>query len=159
MKLTKIETPPRTRIDTTVGTRVFAGNTMIFGDTGWRDITENLQDGWTETAKVKRENNRVSLLLNVRPPAHLVGTARNTRRRLLLLPNGFFSTGHLVYQGRGAGDQNGMPIPIDMGYAINMLDIRNSSHDSGVWTSSKMVVSFTFETDSAWPTSLPGIPV
>ena len=38
MKLTKIETPPRTRIDTTVGTRVFAGDTMIFGDTGLRRL-------------------------------------------------------------------------------------------------------------------------
>ena len=38
MKLTKIETPPRTRIDTTVGTRVFAGNTMIYGDTGLRRL-------------------------------------------------------------------------------------------------------------------------
>ena len=38
MKLTKIETPPRTRIDTTVGTRVFVGDTMVFGDTGLRRL-------------------------------------------------------------------------------------------------------------------------
>ena len=40
MKLTKIETPPRTRIDTTVGTRVFVGDTMIYGDTGRRMLTQ-----------------------------------------------------------------------------------------------------------------------
>ena len=45
MKLAKIETPPRTRIDTTVGTRVFAGDTMIYGDTGWRDMSQYLVPG------------------------------------------------------------------------------------------------------------------
>ena len=38
MKLTKIETPPRTRIDTSVGTRVFVGDQMIYGDTGLRRL-------------------------------------------------------------------------------------------------------------------------
>ena len=38
MKLTKIETPPQIRTDTAVGTRIFAGGTIIYGDTGWRNI-------------------------------------------------------------------------------------------------------------------------
>lgn len=29
-------------VDTTVGTRILAGNTVIYGDTGWRDITSLL---------------------------------------------------------------------------------------------------------------------
>lgn len=35
------------RVDTSVGTRVFLGNTMIYGDTGWRDVTGMLVNGWT----------------------------------------------------------------------------------------------------------------
>lgn len=137
------------------------GNTgwaVEYADTGWRDITASLQDGWTGTVKVKRVSSSVSIMLYANPPAHLVGTARNLRRRLLLLPIGFYSTGHLAYRGAGSGDQNGMRIPLDMGFAINMLDIRNASNDLGVWTGSAMAVSYTFETDSQWPTSLPGNP-
>ena len=158
MKLTKIETSPPIRIDTTVGTRVFAGGTMIHADTGWRDISGNIQSEWTGTAKIKRDMDRVSLMVNVRPVDSLVGTGRNIRRRLLQLPLGFYSTGHLAYQGRGEGDQNGMRIPVDMGYAINMLDIRASSNDIGVWTGSPLMVSYTFRIDSQWPTTLPGTP-
>ena len=159
MKLTKIETPPRTRIDTTVGTRVFAGATMIYADTGWRDISGNIQSEWTGTAKIKRDMDRVSLMVDVRPVDSLVGSARNIRRRLLQLPLGFYSTGHLSYKGRGEGDQNGVRIPIDMGYAINMLDIRASTQDLGDWTGSPLMASYTFRTDSQWPTSLPGAPL
>lgn len=147
------------RVDTTVGTRVFTGDTMIYGDTGWRDISGGIQSEWAGTAKIKRDMDRVSLMVTVRPVDSLVGTNRNLRRRLLQLPFGFYSTGHLAYQGSGEGDQNGMRIPIDMGYAINMLDIRNSSHDLGVWTSSIIKVSYTFRTDSGWPSSLPGTPL
>ena len=78
MKLTKIETPPRTRIDTTVGTRVFAGGQMIYGDTGRRalaswdaegNITGNMPTGLNpspDTAgyvAIRRENNLVTLYI------------------------------------------------------------------------------------------------
>ena len=78
MKLTKIETPPRTRIDTTVGTRVFAGDTMIYGDTGRRalaswdaegNITGNMPEGMIPTpgvegyVAIRRENNLVTMYI------------------------------------------------------------------------------------------------
>lgn len=40
MKLTEITNPVALRRDTTVGTRIFAGDTMIHGDTGWRALVE-----------------------------------------------------------------------------------------------------------------------
>lgn len=55
------------RVDTTVGTRVFLGDTMIFSDTGWRDVSAAwaLPSGET-TAEltmmhIRRENNTVTL--------------------------------------------------------------------------------------------------
>ena len=39
MKLTSIDAP-LIRTDTSFGIRVFAGNTMIYGDTGWRALVE-----------------------------------------------------------------------------------------------------------------------
>lgn len=62
MKLTAIDNPVALHLDTTVGTRIFAGTTMIYGDTGWRDITSNLTNGWTaEIVRIRRQNNTVTL--------------------------------------------------------------------------------------------------
>lgn len=50
------------RLDTTSGTRVMAGTNMIFGDTGWRNITGNLVNGWTaEIVRIRRQGNLVTL--------------------------------------------------------------------------------------------------
>lgn len=51
------------RLDTTVGTRVFAGTTMIYGDTGWRDITSLLNPGWTGRVLIKRTTHHVVIRL------------------------------------------------------------------------------------------------
>lgn len=34
------------RVDTSVGTRVYVGDTMIHGDTGWRNVSDLLINGW-----------------------------------------------------------------------------------------------------------------
>lgn len=52
MKLTFLGAEPQLRIDTSVGTRVFAGETMIYGDTGWRDITHRYLDMATATGSI-----------------------------------------------------------------------------------------------------------
>ena len=50
------------RLDTTVGTRILSGSTMIYGDTGWRDITPLLENGWVaEKVLLQRQNNTVIL--------------------------------------------------------------------------------------------------
>src|SRR5690625_721720 len=54
-------------VDTSVGTRVFMGGVMVYGDTGWRDITSTATDALdpsnTGTIQLKREGNTVSLAL------------------------------------------------------------------------------------------------
>ena len=37
------------RLDTTVGTRIFAGTHMLYGDTGWRDVTSMIPEAATLT--------------------------------------------------------------------------------------------------------------
>lgn len=49
------------RTDTRVGTRVYAGDTMIHGDTGWRDMREYLATGWTAASfRMRRTNFYIS---------------------------------------------------------------------------------------------------
>ena len=49
-------------VDTSVGTRVFAGDTMIHGDTGWCDIAGDLENGWTATLfRIKRVGDEVTI--------------------------------------------------------------------------------------------------
>src|SRR5690554_4271388 len=54
-------------VDTSVGTRVFIGGVMVYGDTGWRDITSTATDALdpsnTGTIQLKREGSTVSLAL------------------------------------------------------------------------------------------------
>src|SRR5690625_3783555 len=47
-------------IDTTAGTRVFMGGVMVYGDTGWRDISQLLNPGFTAgICMVRRVNSTV----------------------------------------------------------------------------------------------------
>ena len=70
MKLTPITNPVALRLDTTVGTSIFAGNTMIHGDTGWRDISGYLVPGLVVSgnfgrARMRRSGNRIEFDLKV----------------------------------------------------------------------------------------------
>lgn len=159
MKLTSINNPVALRLDTTVGTRIFAGNTMIYGDTGWRDISANIQPEWSGWARIKRETHEVRILAYVSPGESLIGKDRSARRRLLSIPTGFYSTGSLSYRAPGNGAQHGVLIPIDMGYALNMIDIANSHSDVGMWTGGTFSLNHVFSVDSSWPAILPGLPV
>lgn len=70
MKLTEITNPVALRRDTTVGTRIFSGSTMVHGDTGWRDISGYLVPGLVVSvnfgrARMRRFGNRVEFDLKV----------------------------------------------------------------------------------------------
>lgn len=52
-------------VDTSAGTRVFVGETMIHGDTGWRNISGLLINGWTVSRmSIRRYGDTVCLQLN-----------------------------------------------------------------------------------------------
>ena len=153
MKLTKIETPPRTRIDTTVGTRVFAGDTMIYGDTGWRDIKGLYAADFSGYLLVRRINNTVHIrLIELSPPEDLV------RPTIARLPSGLRASGRAMLtltHATAVGTQARLWIDA----AIARVVMGNTSAVDGVYTSSTKLTGInSFVTDDPWPTSLPGTP-
>ena len=174
MKLTKIETPPRTRIDTTVGTRVFAGDTMIYGDTGLRrlarwdsqgvDIPDALKDfGPSDTNLtaypggiwIRRQGDLVTLSV-------AYAKALKDNPEIRPAPSGFGST-----------RDTGIPYPSGpLGYAVGST-YYFSTVEAGLGFFRFRIpkdavirapgaggygVEISWHTREPWPTSLPGTP-
>ena len=146
MKLTKIETPPRTRIDTTVGTRVFAGDTMIYGDTGWRDVSDTTLVEVTEARLfIRRIGNMVyytadSLrLANDVPPGEGIVT----------IPVGFRSV-RAFRVGSGA--------TYELNAAVYSSGGGMELHTREGVQAGRRRFYLNWVTDNPWPTSLPGTP-
>lgn len=152
MKLTKIETSPPIRIDTTVGTRVFAGSQMIYGNTGVRKV-EDLATGFDfstaahHTMTIRRLGDEITL----------EGTGvRSVLERFLTgtLPLGFRpKTGE--YRGnRGFAQVGSSQIPLGNS---NIL-VRISSVGNLIEVGALVEFSVKWITGDAWPTTLPGTP-
>lgn len=158
------------RLDTTVGTRVFAGDTMIYGDTGWRDIKDLLLPNWgTDPSShlkchIIRTNNVVTLVGRVsyirvdNEPVHM---KNSTISLLTNLPTGFtlahpFATNGISSYYAAATRST----PDDMGIVTGpsiprfIFPSRNESWFEGQAIS----FSITWETNSGWPNTLPGLP-
>ncbi|WNO28334.1 minor tail protein [Corynebacterium phage PSonyx] len=73
MKITPIDAPI-IRKDTTVGTRIFAGDVMIFGDLPWRNISHLLEPGWTGDVYVQRSATLLTFRVNALTAAAGAGT-------------------------------------------------------------------------------------
>ncbi|MDO5373020.1 MAG: hypothetical protein Q4F10_06165 [Corynebacterium glutamicum] len=130
------------RVDTTVGTRIFAGNTMIHGDTGWRNISASLQSGWTGTLLIKRSGGEVMVRGLDMSPTNATGV------NLVELPTGF--------QGI-----NRHPIPAySLASAPVYCRVINYLIQLDRTTGSNVARDLTgsFPTSQAWPVTLPGIP-
>ena len=166
MKLTKIETSPHTRIDTTVGARVFAGDTMIFGDTGRRMLTEwnsagevtygTIPSGIAPTLGasggiyIRRVGHRVTMYLR---SANAVSSAAS-----IPIPDGFRVTSapfpfvnlHPIREGRVTHARIGATSVFlgGMTAGANMAD-----------DSSAYAASISWDATQSWPTTLPGTPV
>lgn len=125
-------------VDTTVGTRVFAGDMLIFSDTGWRSIQP--MNGWTGNILVRRQGDLVTLLCT-----ELLGT-NATSIQFGELPVGFRArTRH--------------PLPC---YSTNMAVVYARAVTSVLQAERTTAPTYTREitatlpTSDAWPTSLPG---
>ena len=165
MKLTKIETPPRTRIDTTVGTRVFAGDTMIYGDTGRRMLT-----GWDSTGAVTYGT----------LPSGIVPTP-GVSGGIYIRRIGHRVTMYLIAANAGSSSPS---IPIPDGFRVtsapfpftNLFPIRaggvtharigaTSTFLGGMAAGANMAdgtnsyaASISWDATQSWPTTLPGTP-
>ena len=146
MKLTKIETPQHARIDTTVGTRVFTGDTMIYGDTGWRKVDWLPTGHDIETLKVRRQNNTITLVGVITPKSG--GDVSSPSA----VPDGFRQT---ASNGLGAYiySLSGTQVAYFYLNVAGTTYLRNPVNDSV----GRFALSWV--TNDAWPTTLPGTPV
>lgn len=160
MRLTKIDAPLLRR-DDSVGTRIFAGNTMIHGDTGWRDITSLMLDGIspsnTGRILVRRTLNTVDVRFDiVTIPAGVGLLTMGT------LPGGFRPTGRygsssLSIQNSAAKYQN---VSIDSSGRVwwfSETAVTSSPSQTPTRPADPIVGLISFSADN-WPTSLPGTP-
>ena len=123
------------------------GNTgwsVEYGDTGWRDITEFLRNGWTaETLRIRRQNNTVTLEHRGLTPPEVRNLA------WIALPGGF-------------ADPRTM-IPITNRAGVFPSTVSNSLgcsfHETAAFAlDTYALVTSTWPVRAAWPSTLPGIP-
>lgn len=152
MKLTPITNPVALRLDTSVGTRVFAGDTMIHGDTGWRDITADITNGWRAgSLKIRRQGDVVDFRVSGLD-------ARDALGNTFLYMNTGFAPGakeklslfikHIA--AHGPGDQ------MSIGDTTGTLN--QVFRSSLISRFSLGAFSITYLTSEMWPTTLPGLP-
>lgn len=164
---TRIPSGLALRIDTTVGTRIFAGNTMIHGDTGWRAIvlwgkdgslTGELPTGITAQSEnggiyYRRINGTVTLRI-------LAARAESTNFQIPI-PTGF-APGGAPWPVVALSIANSSVSPyvrVGASYAYAGVTGASASNPVNLPSSGPGYSSeATWGTDRAWPTSLPGLP-
>lgn len=133
--------------DETVGRRLFVWDTnnsrwqMVYGDTGWRDISSLLVNGWTGYVWLRRINNYGYFQFSALNPAAATAT------RCIDFPNGFgppvLATHHALYcSAHTAGAETS-------GTGVNILNTPTPS-------AANVYGHISYPIDGAWPTSLPG---
>lgn len=132
------------RVDTSVGTRVFSGDTMIHGDTGWRNITENLMYAASPGSRIliRRDNNLVTVSADVFQLAEEVPAYGD----FLSIPAGF----RTEYPFRQSGAYEAGAIYTSTG------GLHISTRATMAPGSRRFYIQYISNTN--WPTSLPGTP-
>lgn len=152
------------RLDTTVGTRIFAGNTMIFGDTGLRtlvswDTTGTVTYGTMPTGLaadsgraggiwIKRVREKVTMFIS--------GAITTLNSGVIGIPTGFFPTSapypttlFAMSTGYGRASIGGGKI-----YTVWTAGAQIPASNSSAYAS-----TITWDVFTSWPTSLPGLPL
>lgn len=125
-----------------------AGWRVEYGDTGWRNVSSQLESGVAGNIFIARVGQTVHMML------HNVSTANAGHISLISLPSGF-----RPFNMSGANWRNGA-LTTDNGDTV-----RISSYHNGFMRVLNMPTgkifggSISMVAESAWPTSLPGLPV
>lgn len=144
------------RRDDSVGTRVFIGDVMIHGDTGWRRIDGLLSPSFTADFTdgqllVKRTNSFVTVRMFIKQASAL----SDVNVKLFSLPAGFVPSN--LYGAAGSVRRGLDLVPLG-----NILERQNvNSIGFTKWGSSTNEVctgELIMHTNDPWPTSLPGTP-
>ena len=133
------------RVDTTVGTRVFITDgvteKMLSGDTGWRMI--QLKTGWSGILKVKRVMNTVywSGALVMPSTGIIMGDVPSDGFTVLA-----GTTPNLLGRNSDSGAVNAITVGGVLAWAGTLV------------AGQRLRFEGSYETESAWPTTLPGTP-
>lgn len=130
------------RVDTSVGTRVFTGDVMIHGDTGWRDISADISDRESGKLLIRRVGDQVFLVADALQLTS-TGSVAMPRLRVNFYP---------VSRVRGTWNESLSGSTAQGSYNISSTGYFNIY---GVG-SGAIEINETYLTDRAWPSSLPG---
>lgn len=135
------------RLDTTVGTRIFAGTTMVYGDTGWRDVSASLLSGATGKALIRRKDTTVYIRLSdISTPGFTIDT------NILDIPLGFRQDQTRILHHLGPTDTQNANVMLN----TSMWFLRVSNNTIGKMCG--YTLELNFECTSLWPLTLPGLP-
>ena len=165
MKLTKIETSPPIRIDTTVGTRVFAGDTMIFGDTGRRMLT-----GWNSAGEVTYGTLPSGIVpipgvsggiyirrIGARVTIYLIAAQAGSSAPSIPIPDGFRVTSAPFPYTNLLPIRAGGVTHARIGVAFIFLSEATKGANMADGSNS-YAASISWDATQSWPTTLPGLP-
>ena len=130
-----------------------AGNTgwqVVEGDTGWRDVRTLLLNGWTATIfQLRRRNDTVMAKIN-----SLSGNA--TWLNVMNAPTGFHMAQATYPLGRESQLTGNM---VAFACSFGVLGSNWTKMIDGTWNSAlySLVMDFDYQTEQAWPTTLPGV--
>lgn len=151
-------------VDTSVGTRVFVGGVMVYGDTGWRDVSSMLAPGLALSssfgrAKIRRTGTRVEFDLKVDvTAAGITGIFSGVIPGFNPIPDYPMDNSIFTATSTGAGAsalQSGTHAGV---FYPTGTPLRTGS--STPWPNPGTVAwTSSYATNAPWPTSLPGTPV
>lgn len=130
-------------VDTSVGTRVFLGDVMIHGDTGWRDVISLRIGSIGSVGRILIRRSGSTVEVRIQSPSGLSGD-------FLPLPSGFTATALDVALGAALGTA-----PLPHSVRVNGSSILALPHALTL-TGSGYAAQLRFTTSDPWPTSLPG---
>ncbi|MEX8058566.1 hypothetical protein [Microbacterium sp. 16-032] len=143
----------RRRWDQTAGRAAYEYNPeadaeqLIYGDTGWRNITTSVVNGWNaNNLSIRRVGHRATLVAE-----GLTGAAA-TAQLAIALPSGFSGSG-LPISPRGLFHSATYPSAVYRAFIGGVLELQFPG-----WTTAMPTVfgEMSWYTSDAWPTSLPG---
>lgn len=132
------------RVDNSVGTRVFVGDVMIYGDTGWRDISADMSDRESGRLIIRRIGTQVFVVADA---LQLTSTGSVALPRLKI---SFYPVSRV----RGTWNESLSGSTAQGSYNISDTGYFNVY---GVGTGA-IEINETYLTDRSWPTALPGTP-
>ncbi|WP_211438912.1 hypothetical protein [Corynebacterium glutamicum] len=151
------------RVDTTVGTRIFAGGTMIYGDTGWRDVSGYLIPGLVVSvnngrARMQRVGNRIEFDIkvdvNISGLIAIFDAIPSGYRPIPRFPmdNGIFTHSNV---GGGASQLKAGALP---GVFYNTSQPLRTGATTPFPNPGTVAWTGSYATDDQWPSTLIGLP-